>query len=216
MKKEELIAYLKESLKVFYAVDVAKTGKDGEDLIFSNDYDVIILDVGLPDIDGFKICQEIRENGIKTPIIMLTGRSGVEDKINAFNLGADDYLTKPFSFEELHARIQALIRRSPNLFCADKLVVGDLVLDTASNFAEYKGKRIELRLREFRLLEFLMRNKNKILTRSMIFEHVWNSDDKKQTNTVDVHINYLRNKIDKKFGVKMIKSVHGLGYKIIG
>jgi len=212
--EKQIARAIKEMLKVYYAVDMAHTGKDGENLIFSNDYDAIILDVVLPDVDGFTICQEIRENNIETPIIMLTGKAETEDKIHAFNLGADDYLTKPFSFEELHARIQALIRRSPNTTCSLKLSVGNLILDTVSNSAEYKGKRIELRLKEFRLLEYLMRNNNKILTRSMIFEHVWESDVNQLTNTVDVHINYLRNKIDKHFGIKMIKSVHGLGYKI--
>lgn len=206
---------IREMLKVYYAVDVAYTGQEGEDLAFDNDYDAIILDVVLPDIDGFQICQEVRENKIKTPIIMLTGKFETENKIKALGLGADDYLTKPFSFEELHARLQALIRRSPNGFCADKLRVGGLTLDTGSNTVDYKGTKIELRLKEFRLLEYLMRNADKVLTRSMILEHVWESDTNQLTNTVDVHVNYLRNKIDRQFGVKMIKSVHSLGYKIV-
>jgi len=205
---------IKEMLKVYYAIDIAYTGQKGEELVFDNDYDAIILDVVLPDIDGFQICRNIRENEIKTPIIMLTGKSETRDKINAFNLGADDYLTKPFSFEELHARLQALIRRAPNGFSSDILSVNGLVLDTISNTAEYKGDKIELRLKEFRLLEYLMRNAGKVLTRSMILEHVWESDTNQLTNTVDVHINYLRNKIDRQFGIKMIKSVHSLGYKI--
>lgn len=205
---------IREMLKVYYAIDIANTGQEGEDMIFSNDYDAVVLDVVLPDISGLKICQEMRENNIATPILMLTGNSETKDKIYALNLGADDYLTKPFSFEELHARLQALLRRSPNGFNSDKLSVNGLTLDILSNTAEFKGKKIELRLKEFRLLEYLMRNAGKVLTRSMILEHVWESDTNQLTNTVDVHVNYLRNKIDRQFGVKMIKSVHSLGYKI--
>lgn len=166
---------IKEMLKVYYAIDIAYTGQKGEELIYDNDYDAVILDIVLPDIGGFQICKSIRENEIKTPIIMLTGKAETKDKINALNLGADDYLTKPFSFEELHARLQALIRRSPNGFSSDKLAIDGLVLDAVSNTVEYKGNKIELRLKEFRLLEYLMRNAGKVLTRSMILEHVWES-----------------------------------------
>jgi len=170
--------------------------------------------VVLPDIDGFQICRDVRENNIKTPIIILTKKTEIKDKINAFNLGADDYLTKPFSFEELRARLQALMRRSLNGFLPDKLSINGLILDINSNTVEYNGNNIELRLKEFRLLEFLMRNTGKVLTRSIILEHVWGSDINQLSNTVYVHINYLRNKIDRRFGVKMIKSVHSLGYKL--
>jgi DNA-binding response OmpR family regulator len=211
---KKTVKVIKEMLKVYYIVDEAYTGKTGEELIFNNDYDAIVLDVILPDIDGFQVCRDIRENNIKTPILILSGIIEVKDKINALNLGADDYLTKPFSFEELHARLQALMRRSPNNFLSDKLSLNGLILDINSNTVEYKGNKIELRLKEFRLLEYLMRNSGKVLTRSMILEHVWENDTNQLTNTVDVHINYLRNKIDRQFGVKMIKSVHGLGYKI--
>lgn len=205
---------IKETLKSYYSVDVAYTGQEGEDFAFENEYDVILLDIALPDINGLKVCQEIRDNNIKTPILMLTGKSDIKSKINAFNYGADDYLTKPFNFEELHARLQALMRRAPNNFCLDKLNVNGLILDTASNDVEYNGKKINLRLKEFRLLEYLMRNAGKVLTRNMILEHVWESDTDQFTNTVDVHINYLRNKIDRPFGINLIKSVHSLGYKI--
>lgn len=210
----QTVSAIKEMLKVYYAVDVAYTGQKGEELIFDNDYDAIVLDVVLPDMDGFQICKNIRENNIKTPVIIVTKKSETKDKINALNLGADDYLTKPFSFEELHARLQALIRRSVNGFSSDKLSINGLVLDINSNTVEYKENKIDLRLKEFRLLEYLMRNSGKVLTRSMILEHVWESDTNQLTNTVDVHVNYLRNKIDRRFGIKIIKSVHSLGYKI--
>jgi two-component system copper resistance phosphate regulon response regulator CusR len=206
---------IKEVLKSYYSVDIAHNGQEGEDLAFENEYDVILLDIVLPDISGLKVCQEIRNSDIKTPILMLTGRSDIKDKISAFNYGADDYLVKPFNFEELHARLQALIRRAPNTFCSDKLTIKGLTLDVVSNEVEFNGQKINLRLKEFRLLEYLMRNAGKVLTRSMILEHVWESDTNQLTNTVDVHINYLRNKIDHHFGIKMIKSVHSLGYKIV-
>lgn len=206
---------IKEIMKVYYVIDVADTGLKGEDLIFDNDYDAIVSEALLPDIDSFQICRDIRENDIKTPIIILTEKTDIKDKINAFNVGADDYLIKPFNFEELHARLQVLIRRSSsNNFLSDKLSVKGLTLDINSNTAEYNGNTIDLRLKEFRLLEYLMRNAGKVLTRSMILEHVWESDTNQLTNTVDVHINYLRNKIDRRFGIKIIKSVHSLGYKI--
>jgi DNA-binding response OmpR family regulator len=206
---------IKEVLKPYYSVDIAYNGQDGENLAFDNEYDVIMLDIALPDISGLKVCQEIRNNEIKTPIIMVTGKSDIKDKISAFNYGADDYLVKPFNFEELHARLQALIRRAPNTFCKDKIVINGLTLDIASNNVDYNGQKINLRLKEFRLLEYLMRNAGKVLTRNMILEHVWESNTDQFTNTIDVHINYLRNKIDRPFGIHMIKSVHSLGYKIV-
>ncbi len=138
---------IKEIMKVYYVIDVADTGLKGEDLIFDNDYDAIVSEALLPDIDSFQICRDIRENDIKTPIIILTEKTDIKDKINAFNVGADDYLIKPFNFEELHARLQVLIRRSSsNNFLSDKLSVKGLTLDINSNTAEYNGNIMEIQL----------------------------------------------------------------------
>lgn len=205
---------IRDVMKDYYAVDVAFTGKDGEYQASVNEYDTIVLDIVLPDIDGIEVCKKIRESKIKTPILMLTGKVDIKDKVTALDSGADDYLTKPFKSAELLARTRALMRRIPSTFDSTKLSVGNLTLDVSTNKVEHKGKTVPLRRKEFGLLEYLMRNSGYTLTRTMILEHVWDSDTDPITNTVDVHINYLRGKIDSPFGTKLIKTVHGLGYKI--
>jgi len=205
---------IRDLMKDYYAVDVAHTGEDGEYQASVNEYDLLMLDIVLPDIDGVEICKKIRENGIKTPILMLTGKMETKDKVTALDCGADDYLTKPFKFAELLARTRALVRRSPNTITSNLLCVDDLTLDVASNTVKRSGKMIPLRRKEFGLLEYLMRNIGLVLTRSMILEHVWDSSTDPITNTIDVHIKYLRNMVDKQFDKKLIKTVHGLGYKI--
>ncbi len=205
---------IRDVMKDYYAVDVAYTGEDGEYQASVNEYDVIVLDVVLPDIDGVEVCKRIRENEIKTPILMLTGKTETKDKVTALDSGADDYLTKPFKFAELLARIRALMRRAPSTLDSNTLSVGNLSLDIGTNMVKRNDKTIPLRRKEFGLLEYLMRNRGRVLTRSMILEHVWDSDTDPITNTVDVHINYLRDKIDKPFTDQLIKTVHGLGYKI--
>lgn len=205
---------IRDVMKDYYAVDVAYTGEDGEYQASVNEYDVIVLDVVLPDIDGVEVCKKIRENEIKTPILMLTGKTETKDKVAALDSGADDYLTKPFKFAELLARIRALMRRAPSTLDSNVLSVGNLNLDIGTNTVKRNDKTIPLRRKEFGLLEYLMRNRGRVLTRSMILEHVWDSDTDPITNTVDVHINYLRDKIDRPFPTQLIKTVHGLGYKI--
>lgn len=205
---------IKEGLKDYYAVDVVYTGEDGDFQAQVNDYDTIIIDLVLPDIDGVTVCKRIREAGIKTPILVLTGKAQVRDKVTALDAGADDYLTKPFSFAELLARVRALIRRNPDTLSLNKLFVGDLNLDVSSNTARRRGRKISLRRKEFSLLEFLMRNSGRVVTRSMILEHVWETETDPVTNTIDVHIKSLRDKVDRPFKKSLIKTVHGLGYKL--
>ncbi len=211
---KQTAATIKDEMKDYYAVDVVHTGEDGEYQAEVNDYDVIIIDIRLPDKDGISVCKEIRKAGIKTPILMLTGSLETKNKVSALDSGADDYLTKPFKFAELLARIRALMRRNPNTLDSNVLSLGDLTLDITANRVQRKKKTIPLRRKEFSLLEYLMRNPERVITRTMILEHVWDSSVDPITNTVDVHINYLRDKIDRPFGTKLIKTVHGLGYKI--
>jgi two-component system copper resistance phosphate regulon response regulator CusR len=197
-----------------YAVDVAPTGAQGEKLAHENDYDVVIIDYNLPDMDGVALCKNLRTSDIKTPVLMLTGRSEIKDKVSALDAGADDYLTKPFSFEELSARIRALLRRKADTLTQPVLTIEDLTLDLASSSVTRGGNKIELRRKELQLLEYLMRNKGRTLSRNMIVEHIWDSNSDPLTNTVDVHIKYLRDRIDKPYRKKLIKTVYGLGYKI--
>ena len=198
-----------------YAVDVAYDGELGFDLASTEDYDLIILDILLPKMDGITICKELRKNSIHTPIIMLTAKTQIKDKIEGLNAGADDYLIKPFSFKELLARIKALTRRSKKSL-GDILKVADLSLDINTFEVKRKNKIIQLSNKEFSILEYLMRNANKILTKSQIINHVWNYNADVLPNTVEVNIKNLRIKIDKPFknSKKLIITVRGFGYKI--
>jgi len=211
---KRMAATVKEVLKDYYAVDIAYTGGDGEYQAQINDYDLIILDLVLPDIDGVAVCKKIRESEIKTPVLILTGKPQIEDKVRALDSGADDYLVKPFNLGELLARVRALLRRSPDALVSNELSVGGLTLDVAANTVRYKGKKISLRRKCFQLLEYLMRNQGMVVTRSMILDHVWESSIDPVTNTVDVHVKSLRDKISKYYKRPLIKTVHGLGYKI--
>lgn len=198
-----------------YAVDVAYDGTAGYDLAATEDYDVILLDLLLPGMDGVTICKQLRSDNKHTPILMLTAKGQISDKVEGLNSGADDYLTKPFAFEELLARVRALVRR-PKHTVGNTLVVEDLTLDTASFELTRAGKAIRLSSREFSLLEYLMRHPNKTLTKDQIIGHVWNYDADILPNTVEVYIGYLRNKIDKPFPKKpaLIHTIRGFGYKI--
>jgi len=198
-----------------YAVDVAYDGTTGYDLAVTEDYDVILLDLLLPGMDGITICKKLRAEHIHTPILMLTAKGQIADKVEGLNSGADDYLTKPFAFEELLARVRALVRR-PKHTVGNVLVVEDLTLDTSSFDLTRAGKPIRLSSREFSLLEYLMRHPNKTLTKDQIIGHVWNYDADILPNTVEVYIGYLRNKIDKPFSKKpmIIHTIRGFGYKI--
>lgn len=198
-----------------YAVDVAYDGSDGFDLAVTEDYDLIILDLLLPKIDGLTICKKIRQAGKHTPILILTAKEQTQDKVAGLDSGADDYLTKPFSFEELLARIRALIRRPRNTLSA-LLVVEDLQLDTQNFKAQRDKQVIKLSKKEFSLLEYLMRHTHQILTKEQIISHVWDYNADVLPNTVEVYIKNLRHKIDLPFKNKkpLIHTVRGFGYKI--
>lgn len=198
-----------------YAVDVCYDGKDGLGSALTIDYDLIILDRMLPEVDGVKICQILREKKIKKPILILTAKDKISDRVEGLNAGADDYLVKPFAFEELLARIRALLRR-PNQITDNILEIDDLTLDTIKMEVRRDNKPINVSSKEFSLLEYMMRNPNRILTKDNIISHVWNYDANILPNTVEVFIGYLRNKIDKPFKNKplLIYTVRGFGYKI--
>ena len=196
-----------------YAVDVCLNGSDALHMVKMAPYDVIILDIMLPGKDGFAVCREIRQNAILTPVLMLTAKDTKEDIIAGLSEGADDYLTKPFSFEELLARIHSLLRRSQD-YKTPSLRAGDLELDPLRRTVVRAGKMIDLTGKEYALLEYLLRNKKRVVTASMILEHVWNMDYLGSSNIVNVYLNHLRNKIDKDFDVKLIQTVRGHGYRI--
>lgn len=198
-----------------YAVDVAFSGNDGFDLASTEPYDILILDRLLPEIDGIEITKKLRGQKIHTPILMLTAKGQIADKVEGLDAGADDYLVKPFAFEELLARVRALIRR-PKESTGIKLSVEDLTLDTITFEARRGEKMIELSSKEYALLNFLMRHANKTLTKDQIINNVWDYDADILPNTVEVYIGYLRNKIDKPFSDKpsLILTVRGFGYKV--
>ena len=198
-----------------YAADVAYTGTEGFDLASTEPYDLIILDRLLPEMDGIEIAKKLRERKIHTPIIMLTAKGQISDKVEGLDAGADDYLSKPFAFEELLARIRALARR-PKENVGTTLSIDNLTLDTTSYEVTRNGKMIKLSSKEYALLQYLMRHANKILTKVQIISHVWNYEADVLPNTVEVYIGYLRNKIDKPFPKKpsLIQTVRGFGYKV--
>ena len=200
-----------------FAVDIALNGIKGFDLAVVEDYDIIILDLMLPGMDGMEVCRKLRlEEKINTPILMLTAKNQLEDRVEGLNIGADDYLAKPFAFEELIARIRALTRR-PKKTLNNTLKTSDLELDSANQDVKRAGKAISLSKKEFSLLEYLLRNKNKITSKQELINHVWDYNADILPNTVEVYIGYLRNKIEKSFKnkPKLIKTIKGFGYKII-
>jgi len=196
-----------------YAVDVCRDGEEAVEWASVNSYDVIVLDIMLPKKDGFTVCRELRQTGVLTPILMLTAKDSVEDKVSGLTEGADDYLTKPFSFEELLARIRALLRRAQD-YKTKALRAGDLELDPIKRQATRAGKHIPLSGKEYALLEYLMRNKGRVVSESMIVEHVWDMNYEGTSNIVNVYINYLRKKIDSEFEVRLIRTIRGHGYTI--
>ena len=198
-----------------YAVDVTWDGEDAQSLIGEASFDLVILDLLLPKIDGLEVLKHIRHRRPSLPVLILSGRARVEDRVRGLDLGADDYLTKPFSFSELSARVRALLRRTP-IAIGIVLRVEDLELDRAERMVRRAGRRIDLTPREFALLEYLMRNAGRSVTRAMIIEHVWNFSFDTMTNVVDVYINYLRNKIGEHFGNRLIHTVRGVGYQLGG
>ncbi len=196
-----------------FAVDLASTGTDGLRMAKESPYDLIMLDIMLPGINGFKLCALLREAEIWCPIMMLTAKDGELDEAEALDTGADDFLSKPFSFTVLLARIRALLRR-PTSSRPSQLVIDDLVLDPASHSVERSGVAIELTAREFALLELLLRRKGDALTKADILEHVWDYDFDGDSNIVEVYVGYLRKKIDVPFGTKTIRTIRGVGYLI--
>jgi heavy metal response regulator len=196
-----------------YGVDVAPDGDEALHWVDVASFDVIILDVMLPLRDGIDVCDTLRRRGVRTPVLMLTARDAIEDRVRGLDSGADDYLVKPFAFAELLARVRALTRREPAA-TGTLLTVGDLILDTTTREVSRGGTAIELTTKEYALLEYLMRHPNQVLTRTMIAEHVWNYDFDNDSNVIDVHIRNLRRKIDDSFDAKLISTVRGAGYRV--
>lgn len=196
-----------------YAVDVAADGHEGLHLAMETDYDAIVLDVLLPGMDGFAVCETLRTQNRWSPVLMLTAREAVQDRIRGLDVGADDYLTKPFAFGELLARLRTLLRRGPSERPA-ALQVGDVELDPAGHTVKRAGRAVDLSPREFALLEFLMRHPGETLTRSRIEEHVWDYNYDGLSNVVDVYVGYVRRKLEKPFGAPFIRTVRGVGYAV--
>jgi two-component system OmpR family response regulator len=195
-----------------FAVDHAPDGEDGLHLALHEPYDAAIIDIMLPKRDGLSLISTIRRQGINTPVIILSAKRSVDDRVKGLQEGGDDYLTKPFSFPELLARVQALIRRTTGAKETTRLEVGDLSLDLIKREVVRAGEKVELQPRELSLLEYLMRNEGKVVSKTMIMEHVWNYDFVPMTNVVEARICVLRDKIDKEFPQKLIHTVRGAGY----
>jgi two-component system, OmpR family, response regulator len=198
-----------------HAVEVASDGAEAiERVADGSPWDLVVLDVMLPKRDGFSVLKTLREDGLTAPVLMLTARDAVGDRVTGLDLGADDYLTKPFAFSELLARIEALLRRRSTPAVQTKLTVGDLEMDLLTRQVKRAGQSIELQPREFRLLEYLMRHAGQVVTRTMLLEGVWDYHFDPQTNVIDVHISRLRQKIDKGFQLPLLHTVRGAGYCI--
>jgi two-component system OmpR family response regulator len=195
-----------------HAVDVASDGERGVELALTGGYDAAIVDVMLPRLDGLALIDRIRARGVHTPVLILSARRTVDDRVKGLQAGGDDYLTKPFAFAELLARLQALIRRSTGQTEPTRLSLGTLSLDLLSRHAERDGKPIDLRPREYGLLEYLLRNQGRVLTKTMILSHVWGYNFDPGTNVVDVLVSRLREKIDRDFEPKLLHTVRGVGY----
>ncbi len=198
-----------------YAVDVAYDGEDGLFMAENEPSDIVILDIMLPVIDGITILKSMRKAGVKTPVLMLTARDAVTDKVAGLDSGADDYLTKPFSFEELLARMRALLRRNTEVN-SSVIVIGDLAIDTAAHEVTRGGKAVVLSAREYTLLEYMAMNRNTVLSRTSLTEHLYDRDFDLDSNVIDVFINRIRNKIDRRHGTKLIHTVRGAGYMLKG
>jgi DNA-binding response OmpR family regulator len=196
-----------------YIVETAADGEAGLNLALNNVFDAIVLDVMLPKLDGYTVLRTIRQEGLAVPVIMLTARSTTEDRVQGLDLGADDYLPKPFHFEELAARLRSILRRS-STEKSTKLVCSDLTLDLVSHYAYRGEKEIELTTKEYALLEYMMRNKDRILSRSMIMQHVWKHDFDPESNIIDVYIKRVRQKIERPGQSQLIHSIRGVGYRM--
>jgi len=212
--EKKVASFIKKGLEEeFYAVDAALNGKEGFELASTEEYDLIVLDIMLPYMDGFTITKELRKKGILTPILLLTVKETIQDKVEGLDSGADDYLTKPFAFEELLARIRALLRRKEQIKSTN-LKIGNLVLDLQSHKVTIDEKEIILTPKEYSILEYLMRNKNRVISRTKLVEHVYDYHFDTETNIIDVYINKLRSKIDFDPNKPVIQTVRGAGYMI--
>jgi DNA-binding response OmpR family regulator len=206
---------LRKYLEDFYVVDIARAGDIGLSQAQSGNYSVIILDLGLPGMSGFDVCRALRKQHIQTPILVLSGNAEVSTRVKLLNDGADDFLPKPFTVAELRARVNALLRRAPESATAsDLLTIEDLTIDINRRKVTREGRTIALRRKEFDILEYLMRNRGRIMTRSMILDHVWDTNKENWPNTVDVHIKHLRDKVDRPFATQLIKTAYGVGYLV--
>ncbi|MFQ5520215.1 MAG: heavy metal response regulator transcription factor [Candidatus Methylomirabilia bacterium] len=210
--EKKIASFIKQGLEEEgHAVDVASDGEAGLEMALDQAHDLIILDILLPRKDGVRVLQELRKEKVSTPVLLLTVRATIEDKVLGLDAGADDYLTKPFAFQELLARVRALLRRRTET-ASPVLQVADLTLDPARRVVSRGGEKIELTSREFSLLDYFMRNPGRVLTRTMIAERVWDYNFDTTTNVIDVYVNYLRKKIDAGQGPKLIHTVRGVGY----
>lgn len=209
----EIASFLEKGLKQEgFAVDHAGDGEEGLHMALTEPYDVMIIDIMLPKLDGLKIVEIIRQKRNNTPVLILSAKRSVGDKVRGIQKGGDDYMIKPFAFSELLARIQALIRRSTGFVESNSITIGDLSIDLLKRNVCRAGKRLELQPREFSLLEYLARNADRAVSKTMILEHVWDFHFDPQTNVVDVLVCRLRSKIDKNFTGKMIQTIRGVGY----
>ena len=197
-----------------FAVDQAENGEDGLQLALAHPYDTAVMDLMLPKLDGLSLIEELRKKKVLTPVLILSARRSVDDRVKGLQAGGDDYLTKPFSFVELLARVQALIRRASRETEPTRLVAGDLAIDLLAREVTRAGSRIDLQPREFALLEYLMRNAGRVVSKAMILEHVWGYDFDPLTNVVDVLVSRLRNKVDRQFEKKLIQTHLGVGYAL--
>jgi two-component system, OmpR family, copper resistance phosphate regulon response regulator CusR len=211
-----LASFVKKGLEAeHYAVDITADGEQARAMASEFDFDLMVLDLSLPRLDGISVLRHVRTRKPSMPILVLTGRTRVEERVQCLDLGADDFMCKPFSFSELSARIRALLRRS-RLPTESVLTVEDLKLDRVERRVERAGQRVELTSKEFALLEYMMRNAGRRVTRAMIIEHVWNLSFDTCTNVVDVYVNYLRRKVDDGFALRLIHTVRGVGYELSG
>lgn len=214
--EEKIARFIQRGLKEEgYAVDLARDGEEGHFMATTNDYDVILLDIMLPKLNGYDLCKKLRQDNVKIPVIMLSVKDDVKDRVKGLDAGADDYLVKPFAFEELLARVRANLRRKPD---GSQMVytVADLTLDVTRREALRLGKVISLTGREYAMLEYFMRHAGQVVTRTMLSEHVWDVHFDTSSNVIDVYVNYLRAKIDGGHKVKLIHTIRGSGYMMKG
>jgi heavy metal response regulator len=210
---KKLSAFILKGLRqAGFAVDHSGNGRDGLHLALSETYDAAILDIMLPEVDGLAIIEEMRQKGISTPVIILSAKRSVDDRIKGLQTGGDDYLVKPFAFSELLARVQALIRRASVAVEPTRMTAGDISLDLMTRKVERGGTKLNLQPKEFALLEYLMRNEGKVLSKTIIMEHIWDYNFDPQTNVVDVLVCRLRAKLDRDFDKKMLHTIRGVGY----